>query len=202
MSTTPIGTARRPAYDARAVASLLLLGTLALAPVSVVLGLVGLRGTRRGARRGRWCAVLGVVGGVVLTGLLAAGAVVRPWVEPPVVDPLDEVRSGDCVDVDRAEAGLRVEVDERPCDAEHDAEVVHRGTFDSYLVRRFDDVWAHQFCTTFAAEHLASAFLSGRYTLSVILIGDPTGPAEGQEFLCLTQRADDEKLSHRIGVDV
>ncbi|HVK29134.1 MAG TPA: hypothetical protein VM575_12390, partial [Nocardioides sp.] len=74
MSTTPFGAVRRPSapYDARSVASLVLLGTLALAPVSVVLGVLGLRRTRHGARRGRWCAVLGVVGGLALTTGLAA----------------------------------------------------------------------------------------------------------------------------------
>lgn len=204
MSTDPFGAVRRPpaAYDARSVAALVLLGTLALAPVSVVLGALGLRRTRHGVRRGRWCAVLGVVGGLVLTVALAAGTLLRPWVQDPVVDPLRQVHTGDCLDVERADAGVRVELDERPCDGEHDAEVVFQGSFDSYLVRRFDDVWADQFCTPFAAEHLASAFLTGRYTLDVILIGDATGPVEGQEFLCVTRRFDEGKLSHPIGVDV
>lgn len=191
---------RRP-YDARSVAALVLLGTLALAPVSVVLGVLGLRRTRHGVRRGRWCAVLGVVGGLLVTTGLAAGTLLRPWVQDQV-DPFRAIGTGDCVDVGSAASSSPVALEERPCDGEHDAEVVHRGSFDSYLVRRFQDVWADQFCTPFAAEHLASAFLTGDYALRVILIGDADGPYEGQDFLCLTQRADGGALSHQVGVNV
>ena len=199
MSTNPYAGMRSAApYDARSVAALVLLGTLALAPVSVVLGVLGLRRTRHGARRGRWCAVLGVVGGLVLTTGLAAGTLLRPWVQDQV-DPFHAIGTGDCVDVGSASP---VAIEKRPCDGAHDAEVVHRGSFDSYLVRRFEDVWADQFCTPFAAEHLASAFLTGDYSLRVILIGDADGPREGQDFLCLTQRADGRTLSHQVGVNV
>lgn len=203
LSTNPYAPAyRRPeaAYDARAVASLLLLGTLVAAPVSIVLGVIGIRATRHGVARGRWCAVLGVVGGVALTLLLVGGLCARPWIQRELY-PLSGLAEGDCADVGSSANG-DVLFEERPCHERHDAEVVHRGTLDELLVRRLRHESARTVCTPLVDDRYASEFRSGDYLLSVVVIGASPEPRAGQDFLCVSRPVDGEQAQHGLGANV
>lgn len=131
-----------PRTDPVAVTSLVT-GVLGLGPVALVLGLVGLRRTRRGrvpARRGRGLAVagtvLGVVGTVVGAALVAFVAVTtvtsRP-LPPDVTEPVDaravQLVTGSCLETLPPDGEVdRVRV--VPCADPHAAQVLTDYRFD------------------------------------------------------------------------
>lgn len=189
----------RPPYDERSVASLILLGTVLAAPVSVWLGVRGIRATKDGARRGRWCAVSGMVGGVLVILLLAGGLLLRGPAER-LADPVGEVAVGDCVDVRVAAKTFEARVDGRSCTEPHDAEVVHRGRLDVFDAAEFLDHSAAELCGRAIGERYQQEMTTGRYSMRVILLGVPWEASGGEEFLCLAGAVDGGRLRGAIGV--
>jgi len=109
------------------------LGTIAIVPVAIVLGIVALRQVRRSGDRGRGMAIAGiaisatwVVVGTAGVLLLLDNLVERDETgritQAGLVDELD-LRPGDCVNDPDEEALLLHAV---PCDAPHDSEVFAR----------------------------------------------------------------------------
>lgn len=91
-------------YDRSAVTSLIILGTCLLAPVAVWLGVRGIVGTKGGVRRGRWCAVIAVIGGVLSTSLMVAGIAGGERFRDLAATEID-LSVGDCVDALYADNG-------------------------------------------------------------------------------------------------
>lgn len=189
----------RPPYDERSVASLLLLGTVLAAPASVWLGVRGIRATRDGERRGRWCAVLGVVGGILVILVLVGGLFLRGPVDR-LLDPVGEVVAGDCVDVRVVERTFEAWVEDRPCNEPHDAEVVHRGRLDVFQAAELLDDSAAELCRPLLGERYQEEMATGRYSMRVILLGEPGEASGGEEFLCLAGDVDGGRLRSAIGV--
>ncbi len=188
----------RPPYDERSVASLLLLGTVLAAPVSVWLGVRGIRATRDGERRGRWCAVLGVVGGVLMILLVMGGLLLRGPLER-LADPLGGVVVGDCVDVQVVGRTYEAQVVDSPCNEPHDAEVVHRGRLDVFDASELLDRSAAELCTVALGERYRQEMVTGRYSMRVILLGEPWDASGGEEFLCLAGDVEGGRLGAPIG---
>lgn len=190
----------RPPYDGRSVTALLLLGTVVAAPASVVLGVLGVRATSGGRRRGRWCAVLAIVGGVLVLALLAGGLVLRGTLLQ-LGDPLGGVATGDCADVrllDEEDYASRV--DRRSCTGPHDAEVVFRGRLDGVQASLFFTDSAAELCHQVMSEGYRDEMATGRYSMSVLLVGEPWEAEDGDEFVCLAGDAGGDPLHARIGV--
>lgn len=190
----------RPPYDGRSVTALVLLGTVVAAPVSIVLGFLGLRATARGRRRGRWCAVLAIVGGVLVLALLAGGLLARgPLLR--LSDPLDGVATGDCVDVTLLEeTDYESRVTDRPCTEPHDAEVVFRGRLDGVQASLFFDDSAAELCYQVISERYRDEMATGGYSMSVLLVGEPWVAEDGDEFVCLAGDVGGDPLRASIGV--
>lgn len=190
----------RPPYDERSVAALLLLGTVIAAPVSVGLGVLGIRATRGGERRGRWCAVLAVVGGLLVPLVLGVGALLLRGTEERASDRLDGVATGDCVNVRVDDETFAATVIGTSCTDSHDAEVLHRGELDVFQVGDFLDVPADRLCRPLISERYRTELSTRRYVLTVILVGKPWEPAEEDEFLCLAGFVGGEQMSAPIGL--
>lgn len=190
----------RPPYDGRSVTALVLLGTVVAAPVSVVLGILGIRATAGGRRRGRWCAVLAIVGGLLVVALLAGGLLLRgPLLR--LSDPLDGVATGDCVDVRVLdEQDYESRVADRPCTEPHDAEVVFRGRLDGVQASLFFQDSAAELCYQVMSERYRDEMATGSYSMSVLLVGEPWVAEDGDEFVCLAGDAGGDPLRAALGV--
>lgn len=202
MSIHPYAYAPRPPapYDATSVAALLLLGTVVAAPVSVVLGLLGIRATAGGRRRGRWCAVLAVVGGVLGPAVLGLGAVLLRTDPPEPKESFDGVTAGSCVDVQVADDDpYEAQVFTRSCTEPHDAEVVFRGRLDVFQAAELFDKSAAEVCHAVMAERYRTEMESGRFTMRVFLSGTPWSPEDGDPYVCLAGALDEDKLNQAIG---
>lgn len=188
-------------YDRGAVASLLLVGTLVLAPVALVLGVRGLRRTGPGRRRGRWCAVLGVVGGGLGIVAMIGGLWLGSWFRDNV-RPVDDLAVGDCVspgfDLDDL-ATEDVAFGSRSCSGAHLAEVAVTGTLDYSQAESFALRSGAEICANRYAEPYLSAAESARYDVLVVLDGDPDRASYGDTYACLLLRADGTSLHEPIG---
>jgi len=102
----------------------LVTGLLCCAPVSFILGIVGIRRTKGGQRKGRGFAIAGLVLGII--GLLAwIGTAIAAVAGVAWFDSLllpEEAEVGQCMDV--TEEGNEVLLYEKECTEDHDAEVV------------------------------------------------------------------------------
>jgi hypothetical protein len=187
----------RPApYDRGSVASALLVGTWVLAPVAFALGVRGLRRTGSGRQRGRWCAVLGIVGGLLgMAGFAGAVALARWYDDVDALAP-DALERGDCVDsgFDRTgESDDPIVFVRRSCTEPHDAEVVDAGVFDSQQLADLPQLTAPQLCARTWDPALTVPAATGRYTVEVIV---PQGVSElGAPYLCLIESYDGARLT-------
>lgn len=184
-----------PPYDGGAVAAILLLGTCFLAPVSVVCGILGIRATRGGERRGRWCAVIGVVGGILLTTAVALTIGYRGELRELLTEDID-VTAGDCVDslyLGDDFAGF----DRMSCTDDHESEVAYRGPLDSTQLSTFDAADAAEICGPLLDGVYRAAARSGDYAVSVVTSNDE--PAVGDALVCLLGSDDGAPLTAPIG---
>lgn len=123
----PYGVIPAGPVDPVSVAALVTAALCCTGPVAIVLGIVGVVRTRGARRRGRWMAVVGLIGGVLATLVLAGLAAVGLWYDDDSVT-LDNAEVGQCLDI--REEGDTVFMYERDCTEEHDGEVVHVGRYD------------------------------------------------------------------------
>lgn len=189
------------AYDRGAVASLLLVGTIVLAPVALVLGVRGLRRTGPGRRRGRWCAVLGVVGGALGIVAMIGGLWLGSWFREHV-RPVSDLAVGDCVAPDFEVSDLAaqdVAFASRSCSEPHLAEVAVAGTLDHSQAESFATRSGAEICANRYDEPYLSAAESARYDVLVVLDGDPGQASYGDTYACLLLRTDGGLLQEPIG---
>ncbi|WP_188111411.1 DUF4190 domain-containing protein [Nocardioides antri] len=113
----------QPKTDGVSIAALVT-GLICCAPVSLILGFVGLGRTKGGQRKGRGMAItgiiLGLLGLLVWVGVGIAGVAGVNFLDSIVTPENAEV--GQCVNVD--EEGDEVFLREAECSEEHDAEIV------------------------------------------------------------------------------
>lgn len=187
-------------WDGHAVASVLVLLTCVLAPASVWLGISGVRRTAGGVRRGRGCAVAGVVGGVACTLLLVAGVLLGGTLRDSL-DPTGDLAIGDCVDQLQNDEDDSLRFSARSCSSPHDAEVAYLGELTSAQVSVFSEQSAAELCTPTYDDQYRRAVRSGRFAVSLVVLGDPEDPAPGDRYLCLLMRNDFGPLRDAIGAD-
>lgn len=113
----------QPKTDGVSIAALVT-GLLCCAPVSLILGIVGIKRTKGGQRKGRGLAitglVLGLVGLLVWIGVGIAAIAGVAWFDSLLLP--EEAEVGQCMDV--TEEGNEVLLYEKDCTEDHDAEVV------------------------------------------------------------------------------
>ena len=122
-------------YDALSISALVCALTCCAAPAGVVLGILGLVRTRRGARRGRWAAITGLVVGAVLSVVLAVASVLAlVALGKSAADDLDPatVSAGACITLDFAgDPGLA------SCTEPHDGEIAWVGLMTAPLMQEW-----------------------------------------------------------------
>lgn len=181
--------------DSVSITSFVLSLTCCLSLIGLILGIVGLRRTKDGVRKGRWAAVAGTVIGAL--GTLVAAAVVFGvvFLVQNSVSP-GNAEVGQCVDVTVADDGVGDDdaagdvttLQERDCTEEHDAEVVAVGTASDVAGGLSRDSDAGDVCTSAMAEAdfavLQEALPQFRLTL---LVDDPDDIGADDSFLCFVE---------------
>ncbi|KRA29858.1 hypothetical protein ASD81_19280 [Nocardioides sp. Root614] len=187
-------------YDRNAVTSLVILGTCLLAPVAVWLGVRGIVGTKGGVRRGRWCAVIAVIGGLLSTSLMVAGIAGGERFRDLTSTKVD-LSVGDCVDALYADngAGALVDFDVRPCTAPHESEVAFRGQLKLAQVDDYERLSAADLCTALMGDRYTQPAKSGRFVVDLVTLGDPDRPTTSDTVYCLLANDDGAPLSASIG---
>ena len=110
-----------PKTDGVSIAALVTSLLCVLAPLGVILGIVGISRTKNRQRKGRGLAIAGIVIGVLMSiGTAAAGAAIF-LVADAIVTP-GEAKVGQCVDV--SDDDDVVVMTKKKCTEEHDAEIV------------------------------------------------------------------------------
>lgn len=153
-----------------------------LAPVAVVLGIVGLSRTKHDRRGGRWAAITGLALGIAGTLALIGFAVLVTWFGLNTTTP-GRAEVGDCVDVDRyneADANLWT----KECTEPHDAEIVVASGLTSEEAAELDDGGSpSELCEARLLTSKYAGLDRDGYFLRIV-IESLTEPAEGDDFVC------------------
>lgn len=176
-----------PKTDGISIAALVTSLLCCLAPVGVVLGIVGLSRTKGGQRKGRGFAIAGIVIGLLVSiGSAIAGAAIFVFADSLV--PLDDAKVGQCIDIDESDGTVIMR--KKECTESHDGEIV--GTTDvtdDNLETIKSDMGA--FCATLvSAEDLVKLnAVEGLEYNSVI--EDPEDIEVGDHLVCYVEGDDD-----------
>ncbi|WGX98527.1 DUF4190 domain-containing protein [Nocardioides sp. L-11A] len=175
-----------PKTDGISIAALVTSLLCCLAPVGVVLGIVGLSRTKGGRRKGRGLAIAGIAVGVLMSIVSAVvGAAIFIFAESVVTPGNAEV--GQCVDVD--EDDDLVLLRKKDCTEEHDAEIV--GVAEVTSENRSDiEKGLVSYCST-AIDPDDLAKLAPYASDIAAVIEDPDDVSVGDHLVCYVE-PDDE----------
>jgi hypothetical protein len=162
--------------------------------VGVILGIVGLRRTKNGVRKGRWAAVAAIAVGVVSTVLFASTVAFFTWFGTSTV-LLDSADVGQCVNVDEL-SGNDATLFKKDCDEPHEAEVVVADEFDQDLIDAFLPGFPAGVCSGLLDEEYSAAFTTGEYDLGLVF--EATEPERGDDFICYLERSDGDDLDEPV----
>jgi hypothetical protein len=174
----------QPPLDWVSISALVSSLTLCAAPVSMVLGVVGVVRTKNGQRRGRWAAIAGLVISTLVIGMavvaLVAGGV---FLAATSVDDLDptQARPGRCIDVDALDFPNATS-----CTGEHDGEIIWVGKVTDATEREWTQVeYIDDFCSARGlSDPHAQALQDPAYTVDYWVDGWDWEPSTGNWMIC------------------
>jgi len=168
-------------------------GLLCCAPVGVVLGIIGIRRTKDGQRKGRWAAVIGLVLGAL--GILAWIGVVAGgvWIFNNAVTP-DNAEVGQCVNIETEDN--EVTMLKKECSEEHDGEIVAVEEVDSENKEAIEVGMASYCQEVLSAEDLEVINADTSLELNAV-IEDPSDVSDGDHLVCYAE-AKSGKLDAKI----
>ena len=166
-----------------------------VAPVGLLLGLVGLRRTRGRSVLGRPFALLAVVLSLVALATVPVALLGSRWLAGDLPSATD-VTAGDCIDLGQDNALHRAS-----CTEEHAAEVAGTGRFDEALARQFHGgSSAAILCEHFLSDAHTRAARTGRYAVGLLVDTSPSRvPDAGDALVCYLADIAGEPLRVRIG---
>ncbi len=168
-------------------------GLLCCAPIGVILGILGIRRTKNGERKGRWAAITGLVlGGLgILAWIgLAVGGV---WVFNNAVTP-DNAEVGQCVNIDTDDN--EVSMLKKECDESHDGEIVAVEEVDSDNKDAIQSGMADYCVELLDAEDLTTLLSNDEIEVKAV-IEDPSDVSNGDHIVCYAE-AKDGKLKEKL----
>lgn len=150
-----------------------------LAPVGLVLGVMGLRRTRSGDVFGRPYALLAVTISLIAFATAPAGWIASRWLADSMPRASD-VSAGDCFDLDDERT-----IDLTDCSEPHHAEVAGTGRVDDELAARYDEASAATLCAPFLSATHARAAGTGRYAIGLLVdTSQADEPTTGDDLVC------------------
>ncbi|GAA4104567.1 DUF4190 domain-containing protein [Nocardioides kongjuensis] len=180
-----------PKTDGVSIAALVTSLLCCLAPLGVILGIVGLSRTKGGQRKGRGLAVAGIVIGLLMSiGSAVAGAALFLFADSLVTPGEAEV--GQCVDVDDSDGTILMR--EKKCTESHDAEIVGVAKVTSANLSEVEDSMAGYCAKAIDSDDLAK--LTSYIQDINAVIEDPDKVSVGDHLVCYVQP--DDKLTKPI----
>lgn len=184
----------QPKTDGVSIAALVT-GLLCCAPVSLILGIVGIKRTKGGQRKGRGLAitglVLGLVGLLVWIGVGIAAIAGVAWFDSLLLP--EEAEVGQCMDV--TEEGNEVLLYEKDCTEDHDAEIFAVAEVDADNKDAISDAMT-DYCAEIAdPEDLAKVSEVEDVEFNA-LIEDPSNVDIGDHLVCYVESS--KKLDEPI----
>lgn len=171
-------------------------GLLCCAPVSIILGFIGLKRTKNGVRKGRWAAVTGLVLG--LLGLLT-------WVALGIMFAAGVAFFNSVVTASNAEAGQCVNIDEdsdgvllreAECSESHDGEIIAVVEVTEDNKAQATDA-VGEFCLSALSAEDEATIAARIDELQVVgLFEDPDDPRVGEDVVCYVEG--DDKLTEPL----
>jgi hypothetical protein len=167
-------------------------GLVCCAPVGIVLGIIGIRRTKDGQRKGRWAAVIGLVLGAL--GVLAWIGVVAGglWIFNNAITP-GNAEVGQCVNIDTDDN--EVTMLKKDCDESHDGEIVAVEKVDSDNKDAVTAAMADYCQQVLSDDDLATIQGDSNLTLSAV-IEDPKKVDNGDHLVCYVEG--DKKLTEKV----
>lgn len=191
----PTGGFQQPAKTDGVSVAALITSLLCCAPVSVILGFVGIRRTKGGQRKGRGMAITGLVIGLI--GLLAwiglgvAAIAGVAWFDSVLLP--EEAEAGQCIDV--TEQDSDVILYEKDCTEDHDGEVVAVAKVDADNKEAISSTMAD-----YCREIIDPADLEKLNAVEGLeynaVIEDPNNVDEGDHLVCYVESS--KKLDEPI----
>ncbi len=117
--------------DAVSITGFVLSLTCCLSLIGAILGIIGLKRTKDGQRRGRWAAISATIIGILGTLAFAGIIIAVVFVAGSVID-VDEAEVGQCLNISNEDADSVLPT-KKDCDSDHDGEIVYVGTYDEVL---------------------------------------------------------------------
>jgi hypothetical protein len=175
-----------PKTDGVSVAALVTSLLCCLAPIGVILGIVGLSRTKGGQRKGRGLAVAGIVIGLLMSiGSAVAGAALFLFADSLVTPAKAEV--GQCVDIDDSDGTILMR--KKECTESHDAEIVGVAKVTSANLSEVKDSMAGYCAKAIDSDDLAKLT---EYIQDInAVIEDPDKVSVGDHLVCYVE-PDDE----------
>ncbi|KRC46349.1 MULTISPECIES: DUF4190 domain-containing protein [unclassified Nocardioides] len=179
------GDSMPPKTDGLSIAALVLSFLCCLAPIGVILGIVGIRRTKGGQRKGRGLAIAAIIIGVIMSIATASLIAVGVFFADKVVTP-GNAEVGQCVDVDENDDTIFLY--KKECTEKHDAEIVGIAKVDSSNIEEIKSSMAGYCATAIAAEDLAK--LSAHLQDVKAVIEDPKKVEKGDHLVCYVEPSD------------
>ncbi len=188
----PVGTG--PATDPVSITGFVLSLLCCTSVVGLILGIVGLRRTKDGVRKGRWAAVSAIAIGAA--GTLAFVAIVGffTWFGTSTVF-IESADVGQCVNVDELDDNDAT-LFKKDCDEPHEAEIVVARQFTGADVDEFEPGFPEAVCAPLLSEEYAAAYATDTYDIGLVFESDE--PEAGDDFICYLELRDGDDLEQPI----
>lgn len=191
--------------DGLSIAAFVLSLTCCLSFVGVILGVIGLRRTGAGKKKGRWAAISAIVVGSILTLCAVGFGIFIAFIAQANIS-IDEAKVGQCLNVSESDDDS-VLLLEKECGSSHDAQIVYVGT-----VKDIDDSGVapsnpDEFTDSGASALICGTLMDAGLREAVVAefgedlefgIASETGDmkASSERFICYVEG--DEKISKKI----
>lgn len=169
--------------DAVSVAALVTAALCCTGPIAIVLGIIGIVRTQAGQRRGRWMAVVGLIGGILATLMLGGLAALGIWFGQQSVT-IDNAETGQCVDIQ--DDGETVLMFKKDCTEAHDGEIVHVGEYDEATDAATGSALNAAVCLEYLSnDDVAALEQAGVQPGDLMVIAaDPEDMSDGDPYTC------------------
>ncbi|MBS4751521.1 DUF4190 domain-containing protein [Nocardioides sp. zg-ZUI104] len=181
----------QPKTDGLSVAALVLSFLCCLAPVGLILGILGLSRTKGGQRKGRGLAIAAIIVGIVMT-LASAGVATAVFIFADSIVTPANAKVGQCVDVE--EDGGTVNLLKKDCTEKHDGEIVGVEKVTASNLEDIEQSMAGYCATAIDSDDLAK--LSDYLTDIKAVIEDPKNVKKGDTLVCYVEP--EEELSEPL----
>lgn len=176
--------------DGVSIAGFVLSLTCCLSIVGVILGIVGLKRTKGGQRKGRWAAITAIPVGLILTGVLAAVIGGGIWIFNNTITP-DNAEVGQCMDIEDGDDNT-IMLRKKECDEDHEGQIYAVEKLSGEDATAIKDNGGNATLTTCSSGNppLDAIQADGKRAIVRWATEDPKDPKAGDKVVCFVEVQD------------